>query len=86
MRDSRSAASVDAGESDDAPGVSLGFGGQPECGRAENRGVAPGAAGARDHGVPFSGSLRPRLSGTGGAGGGQCSPGESCPGTHTWDY
>lgn len=77
---------MDAGQPDDAPRVPLDFGGQPECGRAENRGVAPGATGTRGHGFPFSGSLRPRLSGAGRAGGGQCSPRESHPGTNTWDY
>lgn len=50
---------MDTGHSDDAPRISLGLGGQPECGRAENRGFAPGATGPWGHGVPFSGSLRP---------------------------
>lgn len=77
---------MDAGQSDDAPRVSLGFGGQPECGRAENRGFAPGAAGARGHGGPLSGSLCPRLVGASGAGRGQCGTGESRSGAHTRDY
>lgn len=50
---------MDTCHPDDAPRVLLGLGGQPECGRAENRGVAPGASGPRGHGVPFSGSLCP---------------------------
>lgn len=77
---------MDTGNPDYAPRVSLGFGGQPERGGAENRRVAPGATGTRGYGVPLSGSLRPRLSGAGRTGGGQRSPRESCPGTHTWDY
>lgn len=77
---------MDAGLSNGAPGVSLGLGGQSKCGRAENRGVTPRASGPWGHGVAFSGSLRPRLIGAGGACSRQRSPGESCSGTHTWDY